>query len=190
MEGWPQAYRRQASWTWSLMMLTPTYLTTNSSEECPPADHTLWTITIKSPSGDTIVWRALARCVPPLPGKVIKLSFSTLRKILSLKFDSVPVYRAGELQHQAHTEAVRIWVLGEQGVFSVSPPCASPLLKLCGACTGLVNMCWRKAMGRQFLQHGASLPNIPELSASPMVAFFLLTVSKCIYQRVVFIRRN
>ena len=152
--------------------------------------HSLWTITIKSPSGDTIVWRALACCGPPLPGKVIKLSFSTLPKILSLKFDSVPVYRVGERQHQAHTEAVRIWVLGEQGVFSVSPPCAPQLLKLCGAGRGLVNTCWRKEMGRQSLQQGASLPNIPELSASPIIAFFLLTVSKCIYQWVVFIRRN
>ena len=47
-------------------------------------------------------------------------------------------------------------------------------------------------MGRQSLQHGASLPNIPEFSAASMVAFFLLTVSRYIYiyQWVVFIRRN
>ena len=31
----PQACRPQTSWTWKLMMLTSTYLTTNPSEECP-----------------------------------------------------------------------------------------------------------------------------------------------------------
>ena len=36
-------------------------------------------------------------------------------------------------------------------------------------------------MGRQSLQHGASLPNIPEFSAASVVAFFLLTVSRYIY---------
>ena len=30
----PQACRPQTSWTWRLMMQTPTYLTTNHSEEC------------------------------------------------------------------------------------------------------------------------------------------------------------
>ena len=36
-------------------------------------------------------------------------------------------------------------------------------------------------MGRQSLQHGASLPNIPEFSAASVVAFSLLTVSRYIY---------
>ena len=33
----------------------------------------------------------------PLPGKAMKLSFSTSPKILSLGFDSAPVYREAEL---------------------------------------------------------------------------------------------
>ena len=38
----PQACRPQTSWTRGLMMLTPTYLTTNPSEECPQADYSLF----------------------------------------------------------------------------------------------------------------------------------------------------
>ena len=38
----PEACRPQTSWTWRLKMLTPTYLTTNPSEECPRADHALF----------------------------------------------------------------------------------------------------------------------------------------------------
>ena len=35
----PQACRLQSCWSWRLMMQTSTYLTINSSEECPWADH-------------------------------------------------------------------------------------------------------------------------------------------------------
>ena len=39
---YPQTCRPWARWTWRLMLLTPTYLTTNASEECPRADHALF----------------------------------------------------------------------------------------------------------------------------------------------------
>ena len=42
MVGCPQSCRRQTSWTCRLMMLTPIYLTTNPSKECPWADHALF----------------------------------------------------------------------------------------------------------------------------------------------------
>ena len=44
-----------------------------------------------------MVLRALACCSPPLPGKAIKLSFSTSPKTLSMRFSSAPVYRGAEL---------------------------------------------------------------------------------------------
>ena len=92
----PQAQRPQTSWTWSLMMLTPTYLTTDPSEECPWADHTLFEQLLQNfylPSWDS--WfEGISPLWPPLPGKVIKLSFSILPKTLALRFNSV--YREAE----------------------------------------------------------------------------------------------
>ena len=47
---------------------------------------------------------------PPLPGRVIRLSFSTSPKTLSLRFDSVQVYREAELS--ASTGTVKpVWFL-------------------------------------------------------------------------------
>ena len=48
-----------------------------------------------------MVLRALACCSPPLPGKAIKLSFSTSPKTLSPSFDLPPMYREAELSASA-----------------------------------------------------------------------------------------
>ena len=40
---------------------------------------------------------------PPVPGKVIRLSFPTSPKILSLRFDLVQVYREAELSASTGT---------------------------------------------------------------------------------------
>ena len=80
-----------------LMMLTPTYLTTNQSEECPQADHVLLNYYCKtfhytSRLGHTAL-RALARCGFSGPGKAIKLFFSTSAKTVCLRLNLVPGYR-------------------------------------------------------------------------------------------------
>ena len=58
---YPQVCWLQSSWTRRLKKLTPTYLTTNLSEECPWADHPLWIIiwnfSLSPPSWDTWFWR-------------------------------------------------------------------------------------------------------------------------------------
>ena len=51
---------------------------------------------LKGNGGDT-VFRGRSPLYPPLPGKVIKLSFSTSPKTLSQGFTSTPVYREAEL---------------------------------------------------------------------------------------------
>ena len=56
-----------------------------------------WTIAMKlltkSPKLDTEFWEARACCVPPLPGKAIKLFFSTSSKTLSPRFNSALLHR-------------------------------------------------------------------------------------------------
>ena len=82
-------------------MLTPTYLITNPSEECPKlitfplnnyykTSHYLPQVGTRSFEGICWLW-------PPLPDKVIKLSFATSPKTLSLRFGSAPVHREAEL---------------------------------------------------------------------------------------------
>ena len=80
-------------------MLTSAYLTTNPSAECPRADHARFDqyiklLTILS-KGD-IVFRGRSPLCLPLPGKVIKLSFSASSKVLSPRFDSALMYREAE----------------------------------------------------------------------------------------------
>ena len=84
---------------WRLMMLTPTYLTTNPSKNVfelilPSLNHhqkTHYPLQVRACS----FWGRSPLC-PPLPGKVIKLSFSTSPKTLSPRFASPPVYREVE----------------------------------------------------------------------------------------------
>ena len=79
------------------LMLTPTYLTTNQSEECPWADHVLLNHYCKtshctSSLGHTASM-ALARCGFSGPDKAIKLFFSTSAKTVCLRFNLKPGYR-------------------------------------------------------------------------------------------------
>ena len=73
----------------------PTYLTTNHQKNV----HKLITppFTVNTKLITILVLRALALCVPPSPDKVIKLSFSTSPKTLSLRFGSALVHREAEL---------------------------------------------------------------------------------------------
>ena len=88
-------------------MLTPTYLTTNPSEECPETDHALVyynTSPYVSKVG-TDGFEGISPVCPPLPGKAIKLSFSTSPRTLSLRFDLALLYREAELS-ASYTKAV------------------------------------------------------------------------------------
>ena len=82
-------------------MLTPTYLTTNHQKNVHKLLTPLFTVNTKLitifPKWRRLVLRALALCVPPSPDKVIKLSFSTSPKTLSLRFGSALVRREAEL---------------------------------------------------------------------------------------------
>ena len=82
---------------WMLMMLTSTFLTTNRSEECPQlvtpflshyykTSHYTLQVGTHSFESISLLW-------PSLPGKEIKLFFSTLAKTLSPRFNSVLEYR-------------------------------------------------------------------------------------------------
>ena len=78
-------------------MLTPDYLTTNQSEECPQADHPLLLEHYKTPhyplQGGTYSLEGISLLWPPLPGRAVKLFLSTSPKTLSLRFNLAPVYR-------------------------------------------------------------------------------------------------
>ena len=78
-------------------MPTPDYLTTNQSEECPRADHALLLEHCKTPhyplQGGVQSFEGISPLWPPLPGKAIKLLFSTSPKTLSLHFYLAPVNR-------------------------------------------------------------------------------------------------
>ena len=78
-------------------MLTPDYLPTNLSEQCPRPDHTLILEYYKTPhyplQGGTHILEGISPLGPPLPGKAIELFLSTSLKILSLRFNLAPVYR-------------------------------------------------------------------------------------------------
>ena len=78
-------------------MLTPNYLITNQSEKCPAADHALLLEHDQAPYypllGGTHSFEGTNPLWPPLPGKAIKLFFSTSPKSLSLRFNSVSGYR-------------------------------------------------------------------------------------------------
>ena len=76
-----QACRPRTSGTRRLGMLTPIYLSTNPSEQCPWADHTLselflWNSSLPPAGSDTQFWRHYLLW-PPWPCKAIKLLFST-----------------------------------------------------------------------------------------------------------------
>ena len=73
----------------------------------------LWTITIQrlTPTFrlEQTGLRSLAHCFPPLPGKAIKLLFSTSPKTVSLRFSSVSGhtgYPTSERQSRSHNEEV------------------------------------------------------------------------------------
>ena len=75
------------------MRLTPKYLTTHQSEESLQADqallfepHSALEVGAHSLEAVTPLW-------PPLPGKAIKLFFSTSPTTLSLRFNSGHVHR-------------------------------------------------------------------------------------------------
>ena len=68
-------------------MLTPTFLTTNQSEKCPQADHTLPFEPLLQnssllPLGQDNSFEGISLWWPLLPGKAIKLFFSTSPKTL------------------------------------------------------------------------------------------------------------
>ena len=79
-----------------LILLIPTCLTTDQSEDWSPAD-SLQTITIKLLTTHSrvrhTVLKALACCGPPLPGKAIKSYFFLLHPKLSPRLNSVLGYR-------------------------------------------------------------------------------------------------
>ena len=76
-------------------MLTPTYLNTNQSEECPQADHALFKPLLENSSLPPAGWdifssfEGISLLWPPLPGKAIKLFFSTSPQTPSLRFNSM-----------------------------------------------------------------------------------------------------
>ena len=101
-------------------MLTPTYLTTNQSEECPQADHALLNHYYKTPHYPLQVWthsfEGISLLCPPLPGKAIKLFFSTSPKTLSLKINLVSGYRSRiQLQYMALEIIIRIFDFKSKG---------------------------------------------------------------------------
>ena len=76
------------------MTLTPDYLTTNQSEECPQVDHTLHleyckTLYYTLQGGHS--FEGISLLLPFLPGKATELFFSTSPKTLSLRFYSALV---------------------------------------------------------------------------------------------------
>ena len=75
------------------MMLTPTYLTTNPQKTVHVRiDYykTYYLLQVGTFEGISLLW-------PPLPGKAMKLSFSTSPKSLSPRFSLALVYREAEL---------------------------------------------------------------------------------------------
>ena len=68
-------------------MLTSNYLTTNQPEECPGVNHVLLLEHYKTPyhplHGGTHSFEGIILLWPHLPGKAVKLSFSTSCKTLS-----------------------------------------------------------------------------------------------------------
>ena len=101
----PQAWRSQTSWTWSLMMLTPTNLTTNPSE-CPWTDNALFEQLLQNFSLSQEATRGFVgmRPVTSFAGKAIKQFFSTSPKTLT--FDLAPLYREAKL---SASEIKEVW---------------------------------------------------------------------------------
>jgi len=77
-------------------MLTPDDLTTNQSEECPRADHTLLLEHCQTPHcllqsrTQDHSFEGISPLWPPLSGKAIQLFFSTSSQTRSLRFYSAP----------------------------------------------------------------------------------------------------
>ena len=78
-------------------MPTPDDLTSSQSEECPRADHALLLEHCKTPhyplQCGTHSLEGISPLWPPLPGKAIKLCFSTSSKTLPPRFNQAPVHR-------------------------------------------------------------------------------------------------
>ena len=98
----PQASRPQTSWNLKVDD-ADSYLPHHQPirRMSMSGSHPLWTITIKlltilSKWGHIVFWGRRSLC-HPLPGKVIKLSFSTSPQTLFPRFDSALVYREAEL---------------------------------------------------------------------------------------------
>ena len=91
------------------MTLTPNYLTTSQSEESPRADHALLFEHCKTPhyhfQGQDS-FQGISPLWPPLPGKAIKLFFSTSPKLLSPRSNSLSGYRG---QLQLHRQGLILW---------------------------------------------------------------------------------
>ena len=92
-----------------LMMLTPSYLTTNQSEERPRADHVLLLAHRKTPQyslqrPDTPPWgMSLLRC--PLPQQSNK-AVSASPKPLFLRFNPAPLYNKLNFSNNVANDAV------------------------------------------------------------------------------------
>ena len=99
----PQARRPRRAGTGRMMMLTPTYLTTNRSEESTSLSRPLCTITVMllntatapqpPPHLGHTVLRTVAHCGPPLPDKAIKVFFLTSSRTRSRRINSVLGHR-------------------------------------------------------------------------------------------------
>ena len=99
----PQACRPQTSWNLKVDV-ADSYLPHHQpirrmsmSWSCPLGTITIKLLSILSKLGYIVFRGRSPRVSPPLPGKVIKLSFSTTPRTLSPRFDSAPVYRETEL---------------------------------------------------------------------------------------------
>ena len=102
-----------------LMMLIPTYITTDQSEECPRAHHALLLEHCKTPyyplQGGT---HSLEDIRPPLPGKAIQLFLSTSPKTLSPRFNPAPMY-SGQILATGLTETHSTCNFSRAGVWRV-----------------------------------------------------------------------
>ena len=95
-------------------MLTPDYLTTNQSEECPWADHALLLEHFQTPHYPLLVrihsFEGISPLWPPLPGKAIKLFSAVSKTVSSVQFSCSVVSDSLRPHRLQHTR----------------PPCPSP----------------------------------------------------------------
>ena len=90
-------------------MLTPTYLTIDQSAKCPQADHTLLFEPLLQnsslrPPGQDNSFEGISLWWPLVPGKAIKLFFSTSPKTLSPETQINTRVRGPNFSHSARRE--------------------------------------------------------------------------------------